>query len=169
MWLQWKLERGRGGAFSPLKQRCFQFQMEPDPDRARRPRARGSSAAAAHSPRPTVHRSHPHWRSGSSTQAQWGGRIKSFLEMEAPSWSHDRYIKAEPRWLLLVFSRRMFPETSRWNIQQKWRFLPACLSWWSYKQTGSSCAWPRTSSWQPGSRSYPATEDTRSIYYPGPL
>lgn len=32
---------------------------------------------------------------------------------------------------------------------------PACLSWWSCRQTSNWCALPRTSSSLPGSRSYP--------------
>lgn len=48
-------------------------------------------------------------------------------------------------------------------------FLPAYLSWWSYKQTNNLCAWPRTSSLQPGSRSCRGTKDTPSTCCPGPL
>lgn len=50
-----------------------------------------------------------------------------------------------------------------------WICLPAYLSWWSYKQTNNLCAWPRTSSSPPGSRSCRGTEDTPSICCPGPL
>lgn len=50
-----------------------------------------------------------------------------------------------------------------------WIFLPAYLSWWSYKQTNNLCAWPRTSSLPPGSRSCRGTKDTPSICCPGPF
>lgn len=168
MWLQKKLERGNGGGGGVLTDpwdkgvssfRWSQIQAEHV----------GRVPVEALQQLPTLHVPQRTGPIPAGCQDLWGGRMKSFLWTDAPSWSHDQYIKAEARGLLLVFRRRMFPETGRWNTQEKGRFLPACLSWWSYKQTGSLCAWPQTSSWQPGSRSYPATEDTRSICYPGPL
>lgn len=164
MWRHWKLERGRkGGCFLTPDTKVF-----PVSDGAR---SRQSTSAACP------------WKLCSSCplSTSHSAQVPSPLEVRICDASAARrenqavFINArsflitwsEPPWLLLVFSRRMFPETG--DVQQKWRFLPACLSWWSYKQTGSLCAWPRTSSWLPGSRSYPATRDTRSIYYPGPL
>lgn len=119
------------------------------------------------------------WRGGKIKAALKFGRSWYGQKTHSALWSNRRH------WQLWVFNKMVNLFSLKYKVDDGWLlktesvinyFLwctgenhpPAYLSWWSYMQTGSLCAWPLTSFLQPSFHSCPETEDTLSIYYPGP-